>query len=445
MAEERYTFHQEGPDKYFVLPANGPNLALGLRPLKRQLARAFMEKCERPPTQQALAEAMTVIEGMCDGAPEQPLALRVASSGEHIVVDLGTRDGSCVVIGPGAWEVALRSPVAFKRTALTKALPTPIRGGSLGELRSLLNVTDHSWDLLIGWLVAAMIPEIPHPVLLLYGESGTAKTTVATFLVRLLDPARPETRGEPYDLHQWQVAAAGSWVVALDNLTHISAWLSDALCRTVTGEGVVKRRLYTDEELAVLDYRRCIILTAIDPGSLRGDLSDRLLAVELMRIPEDHRQCDGAMSARFDAARPQLLGALLDLVSRVLAELPQVHLKRAPRMADFSRILAATDRVMGTRSLAAYRGMTDDLARQVVEDDVVGRSVVQMMHMTKLWEGSASDLFAKLTTEPTPRGWPADPARLSGRLRQLAKDLSRLGITVDQKRSNRRRLICLQK
>jgi hypothetical protein len=89
--------------------------------------------------------------------------------------------------------------------------------------------------------------------------------------------------------------------------------------------------------------------------------------------------------------------------------------------------------------------MTDDLARQVVEDDVVGRSVVQMMHMTKLWEGSASDLFAKLTTEPTPRGWPADPARLSGRLRQLAKDLSRLGITVDQKRSNRRRLICLQK
>ena len=66
-------------------------------------------------------------------------------------------------------------------------------------------------------------------------------------------------------------AAAGSWVVALDNLSGIPAWLSDSLCRASTGDGNVKRALYSDAGLAVVKFRRCVVINGIDLGALRGD------------------------------------------------------------------------------------------------------------------------------------------------------------------------------
>jgi hypothetical protein len=73
-------------------------------------------------------------------------------------------------------------------------------------------------------------------------------------------------------LEAWAVAASGLLVVALDNLDVVPAWLSDALCRAVTGEAVVRRALYTDSGLSVIAFRRLVILTAIDAGAMRGDL-----------------------------------------------------------------------------------------------------------------------------------------------------------------------------
>ena len=40
------------------------------------------------------------------------------------------------------------------------------------------------------------------------------------------------------DVYKRQVAASGSYVVALDNLSGIREELSDALCRAATGEGL---------------------------------------------------------------------------------------------------------------------------------------------------------------------------------------------------------------
>ena len=86
-------------------------------------------------------------------------------------------------------------------------------------------------------------------------------------------------------------AAAGSWVVALDNLSGIPPWLSDSLCRAVTGDGSVKRALYTDAGLSIVSFRRCVIVNGIDVGAVRPDLGERLAVVDLKRI-------DGACGAR---------------------------------------------------------------------------------------------------------------------------------------------------
>jgi hypothetical protein len=62
-------------------------------------------------------------------------------------------------------------------------------------------------------------------------------------------------RQSPKDLEQWTTAAAGSWWVGLDNLSGLPDWLSDALCRASTGDGDVRRKLYSDGGLYVVRFR----------------------------------------------------------------------------------------------------------------------------------------------------------------------------------------------
>ena len=55
--------------------------------------------------------------------------LRLARHDDRIVIDLGTADGRCVIVGPGGWRPRAGSPVLFRRTALTSVIPDPVRDG----------------------------------------------------------------------------------------------------------------------------------------------------------------------------------------------------------------------------------------------------------------------------------------------------------------------------
>ena len=130
-----------------------------------------------------------------------------------------------------------------------------------------LNVATADRPLALAWEIAALIdPESPHPILSLFGEQGTGKSTGCRRLVSLIDPSPVPLRKPPRDPEGWVTAAQGSWVVALDNLSHVPDCLSDSLCRAATGDGDVRRALYTDSDLAVFAFRRCILLNGIDVG-----------------------------------------------------------------------------------------------------------------------------------------------------------------------------------
>ena len=100
-----------------------------------------------------------------------------------------------------------------------------------------------------------------------------------------------------------------------------------------TGDGLVKRKLYTDGELAVLSFRRVIILNSIDPGALRGDLGERLIPVDIEPISEAKRRTEKELDEAFAERRGRIFGALLDALVAVLAKLPDVRPDRLPRMA----------------------------------------------------------------------------------------------------------------
>ncbi len=443
LARETYRFGRSLTGEPFAVKRGGPNVAHllrgGMASLRPALAASFASEYRKAPSQAALADALMVLEGAALTAKPERLHLRLAAYEDGIVLDLADDSGRCLMVRPSGWSLCDVSPVLFQRTALTRALPEPERGGTIEELRHLLNVSDESWPLVLGWLLAAIVPDIPHPLLLLSGEQGTAKSSAARLLSLLVDPSAAPLRSAPRDLDTWAVAANGSWVVALDNISSIPDWLSDALCRAVTGEGLVKRRLYANDDLVVLSFKRVVALTAIDAGALRGDLADRLLMVELDRIAPAHRRTAAAIESAFTVAHSRVLGALLDLLVQVLAALAHVQMSSAPRMADFARVLAALDLVAGTEALRTYTGQAAQIAEEVVEGDLVAQAVLTFVRSHQSWSGTAADLLDNLTPDRPPKGWPGAPHHLSRQLRRSAPALRQLGVDVDVGRSGKRR------
>ncbi len=255
----------------FAIPKSGPLVVRQLRggrgSLRAELARDYFTATGQVAGQQPLADAINVLHGTAQQADPEPLHLRVAEHAEQLLLDLGDATGRAVVIGPGGWHLVQRPPVWFRRTALTGALPEPVRGGTLDDLWSLLNVDETNRPILAAVLVAALLPGIPHPILSLAGEQGSGKSTAARMISAALDPSPAQLRKAPRDVETWTTATAGSWVVALDNISTVPEWLSDALCRASTGDGDVRRELYTNGDLYVIAFRRVVLLNGIDLGA----------------------------------------------------------------------------------------------------------------------------------------------------------------------------------
>jgi hypothetical protein len=221
-----------------------------------------------------------------------------------------------VEIDAAGWRVITDAPVRFRRPKGLKPLPVPVTGGSLGELRHFVNVADdNSWRLLVAWMLAALRPRGPYPVLCLHGQQGSAKSTLARVLRSLIDPNLAELRSEPKEPRDLMIAADASWIIALDNLSSLPAWLSDALCRLSTGGGFATRELYSDAEETVFDAQRPVLLTGIEDLATRGDLLERSIVLTLPPIPEDRRRSERALWKQIEAVRPRILGALLTALS----------------------------------------------------------------------------------------------------------------------------------
>lgn len=433
--------------KTYAVALENPAQALSLRGrngLASRLARAFFDETANAAGASAIADALTVLEGQAVDAEPEPVALRVARHEQSLVLDLAQPDGRCVVISPGEWHLEPLSPVLFRRTQLTGPVPIPARTiDGLERLRALLNVSDSGFRLFTAWLVAALFPDIAHPILAISGEQGTAKSTCGRLLVSLIDPSPAPLRAAPKDAAAWPPQAAAGWTVMLDNVSTIPAWLSDTLCKAVTGDGMVTRALYTDDDVNVLSFRRVIGMTTIDAGALRGDLAERLLPVELDPIPQDKRRTDEEVNTLYEQARPAVLGALFDLTAHVLTALPTVHVEQLPRLADFAKILAAIDQVTGWNTLHDFTTLANEITEAVIEADPFADAVRTLIQGKRTWTGTAADLHKLITPEMPPKNWPRTPRAVSGHLRRVAPALRKNGIGIEFNRDSSSRTIRL--
>lgn len=437
LAREQYVVLRGTDAQTYAVARSNPGVAVPLRGardgLRQQLAAAYFDQRGKAASAVALADMLNVVEGDALRADPVPVDLRVAARDGVLYIDRGAPTAAAIRVSPAGWDVTGTPPVVFRRTALSAPLPEPVRGGTLAGFRDLLNVNDAGFRLLVGWLLAGYLPAIPHPILALLGQQGTAKTTALRLLLLLLDPSTAPVRTPPIDPAAWAVTAAHSWAVGLDNVSALPGWLQDALCKAVTGDGIVRRALYSDNDVSVLAFRRVLALTSIDPGSLQGDVADRMLTVELDPIRRDQRRTDRAVHAAFEDIWARTLGAVLDLLTHVLGVLPGVHLAEHPRMADFARVLAALDQVTGWTTLPDYLQVSEETACSVIEGDAFISAVLELAEREVIWTGSAGELLAVITPERPPRGWPTTPQKVGGILKRCSPALALAGVDVAER------------
>ncbi len=462
-------FHTPLDEAFVTVPVGDhvETMPLRSRRARQWLARLAYETLDRSLSAQAAQEALTTLESraLFDGA-RRAVHVRIAGADAAIYLDLCDPKWRVVEITARGWRVipAQEAPVRFWRPRGLLPLPEPARDGTVDELRRFLNVgSEADWQLIVGWLLAAFRPVGPHPILVLHGEQGSAKSTAARVLRALVDPNVAPLRAEPRALEDLVIAAANSWVQVFDNLSHLPAWLADALCRLSTGGGLAKRELYSDRDETLLDVQRPVILTGIEELATRSDLLDRSLLVSLPRIADAQRLPEEPFWRAFTAAGPRLLGALLGAVAVGLANLDRVQLDRYPRLADFALWVVACEPALPWPAggfFDAFAGNRESAHELALEASPIVdplRALLDAPASRGAWRGTATELLDALARhlpggeregKKPPTGWPANGRALSNALRRLAPNLRAVGIDVSFTRTAGRgskRLIVVQR
>jgi hypothetical protein len=436
----------------FAVLRDGPNVAIDMHELRVQLAGRLHEEMGKIAKSGELTDAMTVVAFLARKQGREGVYLRTAKFDDAVIIDLGDSSGRCISVTKESWEVIESSPVVFRRTAATCEMPEPTRGGSIDELRQVIHSSDDNFKKLIAWTLNAFLPSTPHPVLAIEGLQGAAKTSAARAILTLVDPSTNMIVSPPTSEEKFKIAAAPSWAFTFDNITHIPQWLSDAICRVVTGATYVDRLYYTNKGLSVTSMRRCLIITSITPGMLRGDLAERVFTVELAEMPKADRIEDAKFMALLKRINPSALGALLDILVQVLkVKMTQVRPSELERMADFHLFLIALDTVMGWNTVELYQKDRATLAEKVVEYDRVALAITDFMTTLacETWKGTAAQLLSRLkgSAYASDKEFPKTPSMLSAHLARVEPALRLFGIAVDRNREGKQRdrTICITK
>ena len=421
---------------------------------KSWLAKRFYDATGGAPSSEAMQTALAVIEAKAvfEG-DEHDISVRVGAHNDRVYVDLRDDRWRAIEISADGWRIVDEPPVRFCRTGGMRPLPEPQRGGSIDTLRPLINVKDdRDFLLVIAWLLAALRPRGPYPILAPIGEAGTTKSTLARILRALVDPNKAPLRSLSRDDRELFISAVNMWVLSFDNVSVLPRWLSDGLCRLATGGGHAARSLYTNSEEALFDAMRPIVLNGIENFIVRGDLADRALVIPLVQIPDNERRSEDDLWAEFERQRPLILGALYDAVAVGIKRLPTVKLSTLPRMADFARWGSAACPDLKTKSgqivrfIDAYAGNREDTVESVLEADPVAVAIRRFMADREEWQGIATELLVHLNgvvgeKAGAAKDWPKDGTRLSSRLTRVATHLRVIGINVrrDRRRATGRR------
>ena len=306
-----------------------------------------------------------------------PLYLKVAwsnpDSKDAIYYDLSDKSRRCVKITKNnGWKISENQiEVLFKRYGHQSPQLEPLHGydpNILDIFVNSLNIKNEKHKLLVKvWIISLLIPEIAHPILLPYGEKGSAKSTLLRKIKMLFDPSVLDLFSIAYRKEEFIQQLSHNYLCFYDNVKHEPNWLSDEVCRATTGGAASKRKLYSDDDDIPYRYKKIMGFAGINVIFTEPDALDRSIKIELERVRDEDNIPDSKIDEELKKQIPELLGYIFDIVSKTLEIKDSIDLARLPRMADFAEWGEAIARALGYNPLEFINTYFENIGEQNIE------------------------------------------------------------------------------
>ena len=420
---------------------------------KRYLSKLYYENNSgKVVNAEAITNAIQVLQAKAEfNGQTIPLHLRAAWYNGNIYYDMTDEKWHCIKISKDNWELLTHTPtpmfVRYNQISQAK-LDRSYDQNIFDKFLELTNLNENDHDnrlLLKAYIVSLFIPEIPHAILILHGEKGSAKSTLQTLIKLLVDPSKPVLLTVHKDRTEFIQQLGHNYVAYYDNVKNTPEWLSDEACKAVTGVGQTKRKLYSDDDDIVYEYKRCLGFNGINISLTEPDALDRSIMIELDRISKEIRRTESEIIGEFFKLRPMLLGYIFDLLVKAIRIKPTIRLNDLPRMADFALWGEAIARAMGYKELQFMNAYYENIGKQnieAIENHPLGQAIARFyeerIEHTETWEGSPTELLQHLAAIAQNHGintnhksWPKEVRWLIRRLNQIRSNLLEgLGIDI---------------
>ncbi len=450
-------FHDQFDEAYLAWHGDGRNiLKLDSPEFTRWLARQFWTKEQHPlPRDTDKQVVQTLSAFACIDGPNYDLFVRLAKAKDSSKLYYDLADGRVVEITPAGWKV-VSNPVIMFRREQQKAQVLPEQDGDIGLLRWYVNVaSENDWLLFMVFTVAAFIPGFPHAMLVLHGTQGSGKTTPMKVIKQLVDPSVMQGMMLPENPVDFVQLASHHAFLSFDNLSSMSVKMSDALARAVTGDTFSKRRLYTNNGVVVFQIQNPMAINGINQVVVKPDLLERAILIELERITQEARIPEDQFWEAFEHDKPQLLGAIFDVLAKAMTIYPTVSSEKLPRMADFSRWGCAIAEAAGYKQQDFLDAYNANIARQndeAIDASPIAKAVIRLLEESEdgIWQGSPETLFTTLNKKAENiswsgnKLWPKSPEHVTRRLKDVQVNLQNIGIRFETGRTGRGRFIILE-
>lgn len=448
LSEKIVLFHNDLKEPFALIPVGSHSeiYPMTSKSFKLWLSNKCYQITGKTVTSESLKGAINTLSGIAIFEGEQFILYnRIAALKGTIYYDLSNKDWKAVQITSKDWQLK-NPPIIFRRYSHQQEQCIPHIEGNIDKLLDYINLKSGNSLLFKVYIISLFIPNISHPIITLFGERGAAKTTTIKLIKKLVDPSKLEAVTFPKDINELIQKLSHHWFLGYDNISTIPDWISDTLCRVVTGEGFSKRQLFTDDEDIIYNFKRCIALNGINVVATREDLLDRCLLFELERITTETRKEELVFWKEFEKDKPFILGGIFNILSKALAEYPNVKLNELQRMADFTRwgyaIAEAIDKGLGEQFLNEYTQNINRQNEEAINANPLAIAIISFMKSRDSWGGTASDLLREikdvadnLQIDTKNKFFPSSSSHLSRYLNRLKTNLKDVGIIYTNKHS----------
>ena len=394
------------------------------------LTAAFYDEFEVAPSLAALRAVLRALEARARYGefPVQKLDHRVGFEGDpfapsKVILDLANSSGQVLEIDSQAWRIRDNMQHSFRQSITTLALPPPTpppeenpdaNRQALDHFARLFLLGDRERARVFAWLVGALRPAGPYPILVIEGPVASGKTLLARALRALIDPSQVLIWRLPERDEQLLIFAFENWILAFDDVYRFSSKIAETLGAISSGDALRIPQPDLRETLEIEVARPIILVAPRDEAQpawtpLRA-FSHRTLTIQ--RSPIRHPHPERALWSEFEGLRPALLAALAYAVVSALRRVRDIDLTNVARFPDTAVWCAAAAPALGLTEKAAVHAVTDTAATWLGADPL--RDALRtLLAPGAVWTGDASLLLNQLRTAAPRATLPANPRGLA--------------------------------